>query len=64
MLRRRGVEEELLPPLCGFAGVNAPMLENAWKYMEKEFGGAAGYLREACGVSNDELDALRARYIE
>ena len=64
MLRRRGVEEELLPPLCGFAGVHAPMLENAWKYMEKEFGGAAGYLREACGVSNDELDALCARYIE
>ncbi len=64
LLRGRGVEEELLPPLCGFAGVHASMLENAWKYMDREWGGATGYLRAACGVSEDELEALRARYIE
>jgi protein-tyrosine phosphatase len=64
MLRGRDVEEELLPPLCGFAGVHASMLENAWRYMDRAFGGAEGYLRAACGVSGDELAALRARYIE
>ena len=64
MLRRRGVEEEILPVLCGFEGVRAPMLENAWKYMKKEWGGAEGYLRDACGVAEEELEALRERYIE
>ena len=64
MLRRRGVEEEILPVLCGFEGVHAPMLENAWKYMKKEWGGAEGYLRDACGVAEEELEALRERYIE
>lgn len=63
-LRDRGVEEELLPPLCGFAGVHAPMLENAWKYMDRNWGGAAGYLTRACGVTEEELGALRERYIE
>ena len=63
-LRGRGIEEEILPPLCGLAGVHAPMLENAWKYMDRHFGGAAGYLTEACGVSRYELDALRERLIE
>ena len=64
MLRRRGVEEEILPVLCGGEGVHAPMLENAWKYMKKEWGGAEGYLRDACGVAEEELEALRERYIE
>lgn len=63
VLRGRGVEEELLPPLCGFAGVHAPMLENAWKYMERNWGGAAGYLTGACGVTEEELGTLRERLI-
>ena len=64
ILREKGVEEELYPPICGFVGVHLPMLENAWKYMDKTWGGAIGYLRAACGVSEDELAAMRARYIE
>ena len=64
MLRRRGVEEELLPPLCGFAGVYAPMLENAWAYMDRKWGGAEGYLRGACGVTERELETLRERLTE
>lgn len=63
-LRRRGVEEELLPPVCGFAGVYAPMLENAWKYMYAEWGGPIAYLKAACGVKEDELETLRERCIE
>ena len=64
MLRRKGMEEALLAPVCGLVGVHRPMLENAWRYMEREWGGAIGYLTRACGVGADELDALRARYIE
>lgn len=64
LLRGRGIEEEILPPLCGFAGVHAPMLENAWKYMDRKWGGALGYLTAGCGVSADEIAALRERYIE
>lgn len=64
ILRERGVEEELLPPLCGFAGVHAPMLKNAWKYMEQNWGGAVGYLTGACGVTEEELCTLRDRFIE
>ena len=63
-LRGRGIEEEILPPLCGLAGVHAPMLENAWKYMDRHFGGAVGYLTSCCGVSMDEIETLRERYIE
>ena len=63
-LRRRGVEEALLAPICSLAGVHRPMLENAWRYMEREWGGPIGYLTRACGVGEDELEALRARYIE
>lgn len=63
-LRRRGVEEELLPVLCGFAGVHRSMLENAWRYMDRRWGGACGYLTGACGVTEQELDTLRGRYIE
>ena len=64
VLRERGVEEELYPPVCGFVGVHLPMLENAWKYMDEAWGGAIGYLKGACGVTEDELEALRERYIE
>ncbi len=64
LLRGRGIEEDLLPPLCGLAGVHAPMLENAWKYMDRRWGGAAGYLTAACGVSAAELGILRERLIE
>lgn len=63
-LREKGVEEEIMPPVCGFVGVHLPMLENAWKYMEREWGGPIGYLTRACGVTQDELAALRERYIE
>ena len=63
-LRRRGVEEEILPPVCGLAGVYAPMLENAWKYMVSNWGGPIAYLRSGCGVTVDELETLRERYIE
>ncbi len=63
-LREKGVEEELYPPVCGFVGVHLPMLENAWKYMERAWGGALGYLRRACGVTENELEALRERCIE
>ena len=64
LLRGRGVEEELLPPLCGFAGVHASMLENAWKYMDTRWGGTLGYLTGACGVRADELETLHRRYVE
>ena len=64
VLRERGVEEELYPPVCGFVSVHLPMLENAWKYMDEAWGGAIGYLKGACGVTEDELEALRERYIE
>ena len=64
LLRTRGVEEEILPQLCGLAGVHKSMLENAWKYMDRNWGGASGYLTECCGVSTEEIDTLRARYIE
>ena len=64
ILREKGVEEELYPPVCGFAGVHLPMLENAWAYMKREWGGAIGYLKGACGVTEDELEALRKRCIE
>jgi protein-tyrosine phosphatase len=64
ILRARGVEEELIAPICGFAGVYRPMLETAWRYMEEYWGGAVGYLKDACGVSVEEMESLRARYIE
>lgn len=64
ILRARGVEEELIAPICGFAGVYRPMLETAWRYMEENWGGAVGYLKDACGVSVEEMESLRARYIE
>ena len=63
-LRRMGVEEEILAPLCGFVGVHRDMLENAWKYLDREWGGAVGYLTSCCGVSMDEIETLRGRYIE
>lgn len=64
ILRARDVEEELIAPICGFAGVYRPMLETAWRYMEENWGGAVGYLKDACGVSVEEMESLRARYIE
>ena len=64
LLRAKGVEEELIAPICGFEGVYRPMLKKAWTYMDENWGGAVGYLKGACGVSEDELDAIRARYIE
>ena len=63
-LRQMGAEEELLAPLCGFAGVYRPMLAEAWDYLGREWGGAAGYLTGACGVTEAELERLRERYIE
>ena len=47
-----------------FVGVHRDMLENAWKYMDREWGGAVGYLTSCCGVSMDEIETLRERYIE
>jgi hypothetical protein len=64
ILRARGVEEELIAPICGFAGVYRPMLAAAWDYMDRVWGGAVGYLTGACGVTEAELDAIRRRYIE
>lgn len=64
ILRDKGVEEELIAPLCGFAGVYRPMLEKAWRYMDETWGGAVAYLKKACGVSEEELDAIRKRCIE
>lgn len=64
MLRGRGVDEELLPPLCGMMGVYRPLLENAWRYMRRVWGGPIGYLKDACGVTEEELEILRQRYIE
>ena len=64
LLRERGVEEEILPPVCGLVGVHSTMLENAWAYMRRHWGGAEGYLIKRCGVSADELERLRRRLIE
>ncbi len=64
ILRRKGAEEELIAPICGFAGVYRPMLAAAWDYLNREWGGAVGYLTGACGVSEEELETIRARYIE
>ena len=63
-LRGLGVEEEILPPVCGFVGVYRDMLENAWEYMDRKWGGAVGYLTACCGVSDEEIETLRMRYIE
>ena len=64
LLRAKGVEEELIAPICGFEGVYRPMQKKAWTYMDEKWGGAVGYLKGACGVSDEELEAIRARYIE
>ena len=64
MLRGRGVEEEILPPILGMAGVYRPMLDKAWQYMNDNWGSPVGYLKQACGVSEEELAILRERYIE
>ena len=63
-LCEKGVEEAIRPPVCGFVGVHLPMLENAWKYMARDWGGPIGYLRRACGVTEQELALLRERCIE
>ena len=64
LLRQKGAEEELIAPICGFAGVYRPMLAAAWDYMNRAWGGSVGYLTGACGVTEAELDAIRRRYIE
>lgn len=64
MLRARGVEEEILPPILGMAGVYRPMMDTAWQYMYDSWGSPVGYLKEACGVTEEELEILRRRYIE
>ena len=64
LLRAKGVEEELIAPICGFEGVYRPMLKKAWTYMDENWGGAVGYLKGACGVSEEELDTIRERYTE
>ena len=64
LLRAKGVEEELIAPICGFEGVYRPMLKKAWTYMDENWGGAVGYLKGACGVSEEELKSSRARSIE
>ena len=64
LLRQKGAEEELIAPICGFAGVYRPMLAAAWGYMNRAWGSPVGYLTGACGVTEAELDAIRRRYIE
>ncbi len=64
-LRAKGVEEDLLPSMCGtMAGVYLPMMESAWRYMKETWGGPIGYLTGACGVTEEELETIRERYSE
>ena len=63
MLRAKGVDENIIARMCGsLAGVHISLMEEAWKYLKNEWGGAEGYLVQACGVRAEELYAIRERY--
>ena len=64
-LREKGIEEYLLPYLLGsMAGVHHAMLDTAWHYFNTDFENPAAFLKEACGITEKELNIIRERYIE
>ncbi|MBR6321577.1 MAG: tyrosine-protein phosphatase [Lachnospiraceae bacterium] len=60
-----GEDDEVTARICGvLAGVHYSMMDLAWKYMKETWGSPEEYLVRACGVTPEEIEAIRERYTE
>ena len=56
-------EEKLKALIIMSGGVDAVYMDNALDALTREFGGVMGYLSEALGVGNAEIEQLRRRFL-
>ncbi len=56
-------EDKLNALLVMSGGVDASFMENAIDALEREYGSVRGYLNEALGVGNGEIEALREKLL-
>ena len=45
-------------------GLLLSVLDAAWHYFNTDFENPAAFLKEACGITEEELQTIRDRYIE
>jgi protein tyrosine/serine phosphatase len=58
-----GLDEEARRKAEAYAWSLPETLTAALEHLDERYGGAAAYLRDACGLDDHELDAVRARLV-
>lgn len=65
LARSMGYDEEMVEKISGLTdGVHAGFLENAWDYLRESWGSPVGYVTNALGITEREIEILRERYLE
>ena len=63
MLRKKmelgGAEDVIM----NFFGARAEYLDMIYKYVEENYGGMAGFIRDAMGISDEEKEKIREKYL-
>lgn len=57
-------QEYLDMTVAVFAGVHFSFLEQAWQYIETEWGTPVGFIQNALGISSTDIELLKGRYLE
>ena len=64
MSLREGEKTVLADMLIVFDGVSGKFMENAIKYMKQEYGSVIGYIKEGLGITGDEIERLKEKYLD
>ena len=63
-LAAEGYDRKVIDSITCLVGVHPDMLIRAWQYMEEAFGSVENYLKEAIGLTEEDFEVLRERYLE
>ena len=65
LARGAGYEEEMVQKIAGLmAGIHVNFLRHAWDYMTDTCGSPLSYIRQVLGITPEEIEILRDRYLE
>ena len=64
-LKEEGYSDVAIAKTVGMmAGIHPDMLIRAWDYMKAEYGSVEGYIKDVLGLTEDDFETLRSRYLE
>lgn len=64
VMRTKGYEDDFIDQaVLVFDAVDESYMRNAIAYLKKEYGSVMGYIRDGLGISQEEIDSLKEKYL-